>query len=447
MGRELPVRSVAGPDDFDAAEIRLRSEHEEPFQQPTTSLIVGLRSTITSGVFKGVANVGEGLAYWGELERRGFPIETVAANGIVNAIASAITLSIAVPLLINAGLTPLAANDAVDSQLNSPHREAWTKVLRGTFSAARDQPRSRLNITAPDPSTLRHRLGSLIASEVLDTKFEAAIATEPFIGFVLGPEARRRVAAWLAHLFETDLEAALSTRAPEHVETFAAFPSRGRNEVAEWLSDRFLLTNLNQWASTSLTLEWRYLSGHHDTDCPVRILLERKLDRSTVGERALAALGERTPRRIDPQPLSSDLFVHPAQVALRNGQWDTAIGIFNGLTRMMPTDHQAWNNLGFCQLAIDPETALTTLEHASRRRHGDTLVGVANRVLALHRLHRDDEALILADQRLTLPVTCAGIAVMWAHPSDEVNKLVDDVDPHTYLQSLREHIATSPVCT
>ena len=273
MGRELPVRSVAGPDDFDAAEIRLRSEHEEPFQQPTTSLIVGLRSTITSGVFKGVANVGEGLAYWGELERRGFPIETVAANGIVNAIASAITLSIAVPLLINAGLTPLAANDAVDSQLNSPHREAWTKVLRGTFSAARDQPRSRLNITAPDPSTLRHRLGSLIASEVLDTKFEAAIATEPFIGFVLGPEARRRVAAWLAHLFETDLEAALSTRAPEHVETFAAFPSRGRNEVAEWLSDRFLLTNLNQWASTSLTLEWRYLSGHHDTDCPVRILL------------------------------------------------------------------------------------------------------------------------------------------------------------------------------
>jgi len=443
LGRELPARSVAGADDFDAAEIRLRYERDEPFQQPTTSLLVGLREAIVTGAFEGAANTSAALAYWGELDRRGFPIENVAANGMVDAIANAIALSVTVPILISAGVTPLQASDAVDSQLNSPHREAWTNVLRETFNAAQDQRRERLHAFTPDPPTLRRRLGSLIAPEVSDTEFEAVIEAEPFLAFVQGLAAQGRIAAWLAHLFETDLDAALSTRPPEHFETFAAFPLRGRDEVAEWLTDRFLLTDLNRWGSTSLTLEWRHLSGHRDTECPVRVLAERSLDRSTVGERALATLGERSPRRIEPEPLSPSLFVYPAQLALGNRQWDTAIGIFHGLTRMMPADHEAWNNLGFCQLAVDPGTALDTLEHASRMRHGNTSVSVANRVLALHRLNRDEEALALADQCLALPVTRVGVAVMWKHPSDEPNSLVDDVDPYAYLASLRLHISAS----
>lgn len=440
LGRELPVRSVAGQDDFDATELRLKHEHDEPVQQPTASLLIGLRDTITAGAFEGSTNVGDGLAYWGELDRRAFPVEQVFTNGVADTLANVVALSVVIPILIRLGLTPLSATDAVEGQLINAHREAWTEVLQGAFQTHLTQPPSRSFTFVPSAADIRQGLGQLISVSIDEESFTSELEKEPFVAFVLRPDTIRRIAAWLAHLFETDLEAALSTTAPPHADTFAAFPFRGQDEIAVWLSDRFLLTDLEQWSSTSLTLEWRHLSGHRDGECPPRILSERVLDRSTVGERALATLGERQPRRTPPQPLSPDLFVRPAQQALQEGKWNTAVGIFQGLTRMMPSDPGAWNNLGFCQLATDPAAAIQTLEYASRLRHGSTIINIANRVLALHRLGQDPEALDLATSCLAGAPREGGVAVMWAHPSEPENALVDEVDPVLYLRSLQEHI-------
>ncbi|WP_148061725.1 tetratricopeptide repeat protein [Curtobacterium sp. JUb34] len=440
LGREIPVRSIAGREDFDAAELRLRHEHDEPYQQPTASLLVGLRDTISTGAYKGATNTGEGLAYWGELERREFPIEHVMAGGISDSIATIIALSVATPILFAKELTPFGRAAGALEDTSNPHREAWTAALRAANESARNQPSSRLHGFKPSARSVRSMLGPLVARDISDERFAEALAEEPLLAFATAPETLRRISAWLAHLFETDIEAALATSAPEHASTFAAFPLRPRDEVAKWLSDRFLLTDLNHWSPTSLTLEWRYLSGFRDTDCPTRVLAERALDRSIVGEQALASLGDKQPRRIPPQALSPDLFVQPATAALNSKHWDTAVGIFEGLTRMIPTDHDAWNNLGFCQLATNPQEALSSLEHAMSLRHGDTVVSAANRALALHLLHRDDEALVVADQHIDAVESAHHTAVMWKHPSEEVNTLLDDVEPVAYLQQLRAHI-------
>jgi tetratricopeptide (TPR) repeat protein len=447
QGRELPGRSVAGRDTFDAAEIRLRSEADEVAMQPTTSLLVGLRDVVSSAVFTGVSQTGEGLAYWGELERRGFPVQMVVTHGLIATFASVVGISAVLPALIESGITPLTMTEGVEAQLGTTQRQAWVAVLRSTMAESAHGRQTRTqHYPIPDIAFTRMALDPFIAGEVTDEEFAAVIAADPFIAWALSPEATLRIGAWLAHLFDTDLDAALASSAPEHAATFAAFPLRGEDEMARWLSDRFLITDLDQWSPTSLVLEWRYQSGYSVDECPARVLSERSIDRTAVGERALHRLGEREPRRIPPRPLNPNLFVVPARQALIDGRWDAAVEIFRGLVRMLPTDHDTWNNLGFCQLAIDPVEALATLEHAATLRHSNGVLCSSNRALALHRLGRDEDALRVADECLARGHRQPSPATLWAHPSAASNELADEPDPFEYLIRLRDHIAAEEVC-
>jgi hypothetical protein len=446
-GRELPERSVAGHDTFDAAEVRLRHEHDEVAMQPTTSLLAGLRDIISKSIFDGTSETGEGLAYWGELDRRGFPVQMVATHGMTSSFAAAIGVSVVIPLLIEAGLTPLTASVEVRAELATPHRTDWTGALRQTMLQLRQSGPTRLNHTlVPNVAETRAALEPFIRDDVTDEQFAAAIDAEPLIAWALSQEATLKVGAWLTHLFDTDLEAALATTPPEHAATFAAFPARGEDEVARWLSDRFLITDFDQWSPTSLVLEWRHQSGVTVGECPPRILAERTTDRGVVGEHALSMLGERQPRRIPPQPLHPSLFVMPATQALSEGRWAAAIDIFRGLVRLLPTDHDSWNNLGFCELAVDPKVALATLTHAATLRHRDGVICAANRTLALHRLGRDDEAVQVADERLRNGRPHMDPATMWAHPAATSHELTSVVAPTEYLQNLRDHILAGEPC-
>jgi tetratricopeptide (TPR) repeat protein len=444
MGRELPVRSVAGADSFDAAELRLRHESDEPALQPTTSLLKGLEDMVTSAAFTGSSDTGECLAYWGELERRGIPVEQVVAHGMVDTFSATINAAILTPVVIRAGISRF--EDDVDAQLGSSHRDGWTQVLRGAHEASLSRPSSRTDRTGLSPDIIRTTLGRLVDPDVSDEAFKAVLEEEPFIAFMLSYETSRRISAWLTHLFNTDLEAALATSPPEHVATFAAFPAMPRDEIGRWLSDRFLLTDFSKWSSTSLTLEWRHQSGHVDSDCNPRVLAERVIDRDLVGERALAALGEEVPRASPPQLLNAGYFVRPALQAINARQWSTAVDIFRGLTEMSPTDSEAWNNLGFCSLAIDTEEGLRILEHAATLRFGNNLICAANRVLALHRLGRNEEALTLGREAISTAPKTSRLASLWAHPTGDPHQLTESTDPLVYMKDLLQHIEQNTDC-
>lgn len=448
LGRELPGRVIAGEHSFDAAEIRLRHKGLELFEQPTTSLLLGLRDLITGGAFQGSVNTGEGLAYWGELERRQFPIERVVTGGLVDGFAVTVALSVVTPVLVERGVTPFGSSVQLRDGLESTLRADWTRVL----SAAADSWRKRLGASRPQRRVsttvfARSILGPLLSESVTDETLSTLLDDEPLLHYALKPDSLNRIGSWLSHLFETDLEAALASEAPEHAGTFGAFPLRPRDEVARWLSDRFTQTNVDQWMSGSLTLEWRHLSGYEDSDCPALILAERPTDRALVAERALDAVSSRRPKQAPSQPIRPDLFVEPAKHALANEEWHDAIGIFEGLTRMLPTDHDAWNNLGFCQMAENDTQALQTLCHAATMRQGNSLVNIGNRILAHHRLGQNDQALRIAEMERLEGVESHVSAVMWAHPAKSQNELLDDVKPGQYIDRLVEHIRSNAPCS
>ena len=440
-GREIPVRTMSGTESFDAGELRLRHKEDNAASQPTASLIAGLVETVMASATKQSPPSEQALGLWGELERRNYPIERVARHSIARTAAPAITLSVLLPLLVDEGLTPFGRDSDVFSKNENPSRSTWAAALKEAFdqypSAALRQRHSLEPIDAP---ALRSRLGGLVAATVPDEDFELFLEKVKFAPFLLSNYAMARVHAWIGHLFRTDLEAALAASPPAHAATFAAVPPYGVDEEARWLGDRFLYTDLDRWAPTSLTLEWRHQSGHRDTDCPLPLLQERKVDRTLVGERALAALGDKGPRRPSPQPLDSSMFVRSASQALSERQFERAIAIFRGVTEMFPTEVDAWNNLGFCQLASDPIEALRSLEYAASLRGGNTIVCAANRTLALHQLKRDEEATEVGRRALADAATTYPSAIMWAHPSQEVHKLDKNVEPRAYLTQLLMHI-------
>ncbi|MFJ4295788.1 tetratricopeptide repeat protein [Curtobacterium sp. NPDC089689] len=448
LGRELPGRVLAGEQSFDAAEIRLQHKGLELFAQPTTSLLLGLRDLITGGAFQGSSNTGEGLAYWGELERRQFPIERIATGGLVDGFAVTVALSVVTPILVERGVTPFGSGVHLRDGLKSKLQADWTGVLGAASDSwhkrlGADKPQRRVSTTA----FARSILGPLLSESVTDDMLDALLESDPLLSYALRPDSLHRIGSWLAHLFETNLEAALGSEAPEHVSTFGAFPLRPRDEVAKWLSDRFTQTNVDHWMSSSLTLEWRHLSGYEDSDCPALILAERPMDRALIAERALDAISSRRPKHVPAQPIRPDLFVDPAKHALMNEEWRDAIGIFEGLTKMLPTDHGAWNNLGFCQMAEDDAEALGTLRHAATMRQGNSLVNIGNRILAHHRLGQDDQALKLAALERPAGVDSHATAVMWAHPAEPRNKLLDNVKAEQYIDQLIEHIRSGAPCS
>jgi hypothetical protein len=115
---------------------------------------------------------------------------------------------------------------------------------------------------------------------------------------------------------------------------------------------------------------------------------------------------------------------------------DLASDIFNGLLTFMPNNPIIHNNYAFCLLPSDPEGALRELWTA-KNLGDESIVGVANRMLALHLLHREDEALSVA-----LPaVDQESGAWLWTCDKSHSLTLTNVADLDGYLAALRERIS------
>jgi tetratricopeptide (TPR) repeat protein len=121
---------------------------------------------------------------------------------------------------------------------------------------------------------------------------------------------------------------------------------------------------------------------------------------------------------------------------LAAGRPDLASDIFKGLLTFMPNNAIIHNNYAFCLLPSDPEGALRELLTA-KNLGDDSIVGAANRMLALHLLHREDEALSIA-----LPaVDQESGAWLWTCDKSHFLTFTNVTDLDTYLAALRDHIS------
>jgi len=158
-------------------------------------------------------------------------------------------------------------------------------------------------------------------------------------------------------------------------------------------------------------------------------------------ERYDEALGDlRRAIELDPN-YSTDLaasFVSMAADHLRNSEPEAAAAIFETIISVTPNDATAHNNYAFCLMPVDPVTALGELERADKLS-GDDLTTLANRVLALHLLGRNDEALAIgaSENARNLP---SNNSLMWISYDDDVLQLSDWIDVREYLVTLLAHI-------
>ncbi len=169
------------------------------------------------------------------------------------------------------------------------------------------------------------------------------------------------------------------------------------DERGRWVVERFMHTYLENWATSSLHLEWAYIHGQEPSPCiPVEMSVRSVPEDDLAKIIADRAVEDRPP----PQRLTASL-VEPALRFLKQRRHVEAAGLFEAATRVEPNNADAHNNYGFCLLPSDPAGSLQALERFGHLRGGDAIVNALNRSLCLATLGRLTPAEDLARATMT----------------------------------------------
>lgn len=440
-GRAIPLRAAGGMRDYDATREYITDKDKAPRAQSTASLLLSLSNALIINTLAGNASrLGDALELWGELERRIGALDAVFRSGIAEKMASAVIVRVALEHLHRAGRIDL------EYVLGAPVDASGATWLDAATLSAEDvisRPTRRTLIEVPDGSLLSDALPQLLDSP---EDVEQLIA-DPVIAHALTKTFRRRVIRWLSNMLEMDLTATLSVHAP-HASMFAALePEPTRDAVGLWLWDRFTVTRLDEWATGSLTLEWEWATNGNEVHCDSRAMAERVVDPATTSRLAMTRSLRTYSRPAAPQGFHIGEYAHRASQLLVSSRWEEASMIFEGLVELSPGDAEAWNNLGFCRLVVDPAASIMMLRRAEALSRTPSLLTAANLSLALHLTGNDDEALRLGQIALGWENPAhSGAAWMWTHPAedDDAELALGDFDSvEDYLVGLLEHIETT----
>lgn len=406
--RQAAPRPRRAPDPdvrpFDAARVRLR-DHDRPTEQKsTTSLMRDLRDHLTTPpTFSPDVRERSYVlrASVDELVGRGLDAELVVRCGLSRTVELTLGFAVVSPEVA-------AANDLDQSS------EHGLPEPDPTWRALFDEARRLDRATDADP-----------------------------LKYLLTGHFGRRVRNWMA---TAPLDEVLNWTAPSR-DAFISAPTKNwsleETAQAAWLVDRFTETYLEAWRRDALAMEWSYLHGQQVGCGAPAAMRERPTDADEVAraiaDKSVKAWRERTntgpERSFSPQD-----FTYAAVENLAAGRLDAAAAIFAAVVRLSPDSPEANNNYGFCILPTDVKKALEHLERAAELGplgHID-LTNSANRVLALHLLGRDEAALKLASDALSLRAT-GSPSFLWLHGPGAL-RVTDAVDPHRHLEQLRDHL-------
>lgn len=210
---------------------------------------------------------------------------------------------------------------------------------------------------------------------------------------------------------------------------------------AIWMQDRFTETYAEEWSTTSLDLEWKYMHSQ-DVGCCSATQMQLRRMRSNDVSREIAdrAVSTRTSNS-DKSTFRTSAFTETAVELLTSGRHEVAAAMFNALRKVAPTDAELANNLAFCLLPTDPERALSLLDESSTLRGSVTPVNWANRAAALYLLERDAELAMLVDDGCPKTVSTAWL---WTISNERsIVRLGSDVDIRAYGEDLRDRVAAT----
>ncbi|HVT64684.1 MAG TPA: hypothetical protein VHD81_06000 [Mycobacteriales bacterium] len=351
------------------------------------------------------ARLEEFRAYRYELEERGFDVEALLRDGARAQIATAILFST---------VFPSVSTLAVGADLSDEHRESVGPPIGWTDALALGQ--------ALDLDQLRDMLQSQAGSTALT-----------------------QIAAWVAG---APIEDVVIWRPPSRAE----FLSFGVADplpmgVHRWVLDRFTMTYPQDWAPSSLRLEWRYIHGGVTAPCLPRYMGDRRVHEDDLAKLIAdqASVAEPPAKMRFSGELSASRYVPVAVAMLREGRQAAAAAIFEAMVALAPTNAAAMNNWAFCMMPSDPDRALEILERAARSGYGQFRLSVANRLRCLVGTGRITAALDLAETTIRDWHLLAGEeGVLWTKDCDlKEAQVFDCEDIGAYILDLIEEAAAA----
>ena len=165
-----------------------------------------------------------------------------------------------------------------------------------------------------------------------------------------------------------------------------------RDPSSAWILDRFMTTYLHEWKTDSLRLEWKYLHGELQVPCSQSDLRLREIPEDDLSK----AMADRLVRYEDNRPSLMNRLKPSAIRYLREGRHERAAILFETAIDQNCADAEGHNNLGFCLIPTDPNSAVESLERAMSMGWSEKALTDANRILATAFAGRLTSALDLA---------------------------------------------------
>lgn len=379
IGTPVPMEVATGYQPYDATRQLLEEQGHPVALRATSTLLLQFRSHAVEP--PGMRGHSDSYFYdlWGELARRGLPVESVLRAAIAPAMAKAV-----VRLL------------RAEMAYNLPE---WQKA------------------------------------------YKAGQAASGFVGEAYCRWFADRVTEWFARLLEGDSEGFLSWKASPAPLLFN-LPGQAGDDEGRWVWERFIRSHVEDWSTSSLILEWKHIEGNGEQGTLTsRALNARTLDPDRVSSVVMSRLAGAHKQTQHPRDLSADHFIERASHLLKAGRPQEAADIFAALVVVHPSDSDALNNLGFCLFPTDPRAGAKVLDRASTFPSTKTAINTANRAFAQHLLGDNENALIMLAQAKAQPDP--GPVMMWVETQCGEFTLRNLGSIAEYVEHLSNHIEES----
>lgn len=343
-----------------------------------------------------------------ELAKRGVDDERAVRFGMSREIARHIFSTVLIPVLVASADPVGGLAEQHRPLLDDPTIDRWGRLLYQDDQSTR----ARLAARTDDPPRPRFEQYKAIRSWAVTTELTSLIAWSP----------------------PNDYEFRLLSASPPP-----------KDDVEQWLVDRFTQTYIRAWTEESRELEYKYILGEQLSPCNTHDMHSRRIIKAQLYE-AIADSHVSGKNRSGEGFFSADTYVGTAVEMLEAGRRAAAAAVFEAQRIVAPYDARAHNHHGFCLIMDEPDRALEALDTAADMGLLWWDVNVANRMLAMVMLDRSTSALELATQFWSNrgEKVRTARAFLWDFESlkkDAEPVLLSGMDPHDYIARLASRVA------
>jgi hypothetical protein len=164
-----------------------------------------------------------------------------------------------------------------------------------------------------------------------------------------------------------------------------------------WIVDRFSVTFIRDWTTSSLHSEFKWARGSVPPPCAPELMAERHVSQAQLTEEIALRAVQPSKQKFHHSPFADQMYFW-AKNLLGLGRYTAAAALFEFSATFNTEDPRVYNNSGFCLIPIEAEMALERLIRARDLGYTPRAIVVYNIMCANVALGRVRAALVVADE-------------------------------------------------